>query len=71
MSPSARALLRALDQGRGSFYCQPCLGRSIGTAFLRTAWAEVVATGSIELAEAPCVECLRPRTVMRIRPTSL
>jgi hypothetical protein len=72
MSPHADAMLSTLRRGFGSFYCRPCLSKGIRVAVdeLRTAWAEIVAHSGIELNKAPCVECLQPRTVVRIRPTN-
>lgn len=69
MSPLGDRLLRKLGQA-GWFYCQPCLNRALGgTAGDRhAAWAELIAHKTIELKQALCMECLQPRTVMRISP---
>ena len=69
MSPHAEAMLRTLHRGLGSFYCRLCLAKTIGAAVhdLRVAWAELVAHSGIELNKAPCVECLQPRTVVRVK----
>jgi hypothetical protein len=70
MSPHAETLLRRLRQGVGWFYCRPCLSKGVGVAVndLRIAWAELVAHKTVELNQAPCVVCLQPRTIVRIRP---
>jgi len=62
-------LLRFLRQDRGVFYCAPCIARAehIPAGQVEKLWSELVLERTVEFTQGQCVDCLKVRTVVRVR----